>query len=47
VETALKKKKAQLLVFPSARVLQRVEKFGDLFEPVETLKQKMPRKWDL
>src|ERR1022692_3560298 len=47
VETALKKKKAQLLVFPSDRVLQRVEKFGDLFETVETLKQKMPKKWDL
>ena len=47
VETAFKKKKSQHLVFPSDRVLQRVEKFGDLFEPVETLKQKLPRKWDL
>ncbi|HEX7516097.1 MAG TPA: non-homologous end-joining DNA ligase [Chthoniobacterales bacterium] len=47
VEMALKKKKAQLLIFPSDRVLQRVEKFGDLFEPVETLKQKLPKKWDL
>src|SRR5439155_16269985 len=46
VGTALKKKKAQLLVFPSDRVLQRIEKFGDLFEPVETLKQKLPKKWD-
>jgi bifunctional non-homologous end joining protein LigD len=45
VETALKKKKAELLVFPSDRVLQRVEEFGDLFEPVETLKQKLPKKW--
>jgi bifunctional non-homologous end joining protein LigD len=47
VATALKKKKAQLLVFPSDRVLRRVEKFGDLFEPVETLKQQLPKKWDL
>jgi bifunctional non-homologous end joining protein LigD len=47
VETTLKKKKAQLLVFPSDRVLQRVEKSGDLFEPVDTLKQKMPKLRDL
>jgi bifunctional non-homologous end joining protein LigD len=47
VETTLKKKKAQLLVFPSDSVLKRVEKMGDLFEPVQTLKQKMPKKWDL
>ena len=47
VETALKKKKANLLVFPSDRVLQRVAQFGDLFGPVETLKQKLPKKWDL
>jgi bifunctional non-homologous end joining protein LigD len=47
VETALKKKKAQLLVFTSDRALKRVEKFGDLFEPVATLKQKLPKKWDL
>ncbi|MEN3368474.1 MAG: bifunctional non-ous end joining protein LigD [Verrucomicrobiota bacterium] len=47
VATALKKKNAKLLVFPSDRVLQRVEKMGDLFAPVETLKQKIPKKWDL
>jgi bifunctional non-homologous end joining protein LigD len=47
VETTLKKKKAKLLVFTSDQVLQRVKKSGDLFEPVETLKQKMPKKWDL
>jgi bifunctional non-homologous end joining protein LigD len=47
VETTLKKKKAEMLVFPSDRVLKRVEKLGDLFEPVETLKQKLPKKWDL
>ena len=47
VEKRLKKKNAKLLVFPSDNVLQRVEKMGDLFEPVETLKQKLPKKWDL
>src|SRR3977135_1661825 len=47
VETALKKKNAKLLVFTSGQVLRRVEKSGDLFEAIETLKQKMPKKWDL
>jgi bifunctional non-homologous end joining protein LigD len=47
VATALKKKNAKLLVFPSDRVLRRVEKMGDIFAPVETLKQKFPKKWDL
>ena len=47
VETALRKKKAPLMVFSSDNVLKRVEKLGDLFEPVETLKQKLPKKWDL
>jgi bifunctional non-homologous end joining protein LigD len=47
VETTVKKKNAKLLVFSSDKVLQRVEKIGDLFEPVETLKQKLPKKWDL
>src|SRR3954471_962876 len=47
VQNCLKKKNAQLLVFPSDRVLQRVEKLGDLFEPIETLKQKIPKKGDL
>ncbi|MEP6698558.1 MAG: non-homologous end-joining DNA ligase, partial [Verrucomicrobiota bacterium] len=45
VETTLKKKDAKLLVFPSTNVLKRVEKLGDLFEPVQTLKQKLPKKW--
>jgi bifunctional non-homologous end joining protein LigD len=31
-----------LLVFTSDQVLQRVEKLGDLFEPVMKLKQKLP-----
>jgi bifunctional non-homologous end joining protein LigD len=47
VANCLKKKNAKLLVFPSARVLQRVEKLGDLFAPIETVKQKLPKKWEL
>ena len=42
VEQALKKKDASLLVFEAKDVLARVEKMGDLFEPVQTLKQKLP-----
>jgi bifunctional non-homologous end joining protein LigD len=42
VEKALKKKDANLLRFTSEDVLKRVEKHGDLFEPVLTLKQKLP-----
>ncbi|MGH8102095.1 MAG: non-homologous end-joining DNA ligase [Chthoniobacterales bacterium] len=40
----LKKKKAELLRFRSDQTLERVEKMGDLFEPVESLKQKLPKK---
>ena len=40
VEAALKKKKA--LSFETDDVLQRVEKLGDIFAPVLTLKQKLP-----
>ncbi len=47
VESCLKKKKADLLKFRCEKTVQRVEKFGDLFEPVEKLKQKLPKKWDL
>jgi len=47
VETCLKKKKPDLLKFRCEKTLQRVEKMGDLFEPIETLKQKLPKKWDL
>ncbi|MGA9641374.1 MAG: non-homologous end-joining DNA ligase [Terriglobales bacterium] len=43
VEQALKKKDAGRLVFESKDVLARVEKMGDLFEPVLTLKQKLPK----
>jgi bifunctional non-homologous end joining protein LigD len=43
VEQALKKKDADLLVFEAGHVLDRVQKMGDLFEPVRTLKQKLPK----
>jgi bifunctional non-homologous end joining protein LigD len=43
VEQALKKKDAALLVFEASQVLDRVQKMGDLFEPVLTLKQKLPK----
>src|SRR5213594_3292413 len=46
VENCLKKKRAELLKFRFDQTLARVEKQGDLFEPVETLKQKPPKKWD-
>jgi DNA polymerase LigD, polymerase domain len=47
VGNCLKKEKAYLMKFRSEKVLARVEKLGDLFEPVEKLKQKMPKKWKL
>ncbi|MFL6515144.1 MAG: non-homologous end-joining DNA ligase [Chthoniobacterales bacterium] len=47
IENCLKKKKADLLRFRCNQTLTRVDKMGDLFEQVETLKQKFPRKWDL
>ncbi|MGD0215142.1 MAG: non-homologous end-joining DNA ligase [Terriglobales bacterium] len=43
VEQALKKKDAERLVFEAADVLARVGKMGDLFEPLLTLKQKLPQ----
>ncbi len=42
VEKTLKKKDPDLLVFEASDVLERVKKIGDLFEPVLTLKQKLP-----
>jgi bifunctional non-homologous end joining protein LigD len=42
VENALRKKDAERLVFEAKDVLARVEKMGDLFAPVLTLKQKLP-----
>jgi bifunctional non-homologous end joining protein LigD len=44
VENCLKKKRVERLRFRSDQVLARVEKLGDLFEPVEKLKQKLPKK---
>jgi bifunctional non-homologous end joining protein LigD len=41
VEAALKKKDAARLSFDSDEVLKRVEKSGDLFEPLLKLKQKL------
>jgi bifunctional non-homologous end joining protein LigD len=42
VEAALKAKKASALTFEAGALLKRVEKLGDLFAPVLTLKQKLP-----
>src|SRR5499433_1140058 len=47
VENCLKKKKADLLNFRSDKTVARVGKNGDLLEPVEKLKQKLPKKWQL
>jgi len=43
VERCLKKKDPSTLVFESSQTLQRVDRLGDLFEPVLKLKQKLPR----
>src|SRR3954466_6075116 len=45
VANCLKKKKTDLLKFRSDQTLARVKKMGDLFAPVEKLKQKLPKKW--
>jgi bifunctional non-homologous end joining protein LigD len=42
VERAFKKKDASRLVFEAPQVVSRFEKVGDLFEPVLTLKQRLP-----
>jgi len=47
VANCLKKKKADLLKFRSDKTLERVKKVGDLFAPIERLKQKLPKKWNL
>jgi bifunctional non-homologous end joining protein LigD len=39
----VKKKDPGLLSFDAPAVLKRVDKHGDLFEPVLTLKQKLPK----
>jgi bifunctional non-homologous end joining protein LigD len=46
VETCLKKKTPDLLRFRSDQTLERVEKHGDLFDGVEKLRQKLPKKWE-
>src|SRR4029078_12907830 len=46
VENCLKKKRAELLRFRSEQPRVRVKKHGDLFEPVQTLKQKLPKTSD-
>jgi bifunctional non-homologous end joining protein LigD len=43
VENCLKKKRADLLRFRCEQTLRRVEEMGDLFEPIEKLKQKLPK----
>jgi bifunctional non-homologous end joining protein LigD len=43
VEQLLKKKDPTFLVFQAEQVIARVEKRGDLFEPVLELKQKLPK----
>jgi bifunctional non-homologous end joining protein LigD len=45
VESCLKKKRADLLRFRCEQTLKRVEEMGDLFEQIEKLKQKLPKKW--
>jgi bifunctional non-homologous end joining protein LigD len=47
VEKCLRKKDAKSLVFRYDQTLARVKKMGDLFEEVEKLKQRMPKKWTL
>jgi len=47
VETTVKKKSGKRLVFRCDQTLARVEKMGDLFEQVATLKQKLPKKLKL
>jgi bifunctional non-homologous end joining protein LigD len=47
VAETVKKKKAKKLVFRCDQTLARVEKMGDLFEKVDTVKQKLPKKWKL
>ncbi|MGZ5002848.1 MAG: non-homologous end-joining DNA ligase [Chthoniobacterales bacterium] len=47
VEKCLKKKDPAMLAFTSDQVLRRVEKMGDPFAEVQTLQQKLPKKWEL
>ncbi len=47
VEECARTKKAKLLVFRCDETVARAGKMGDLFASVETLKQKLPKKWPL
>src|SRR5207237_9922662 len=42
VEECLRKQDPELLVFDPEQVLARVKRMGDLFKPVQKLKQRMP-----
>lgn len=42
IEKALKRRQSRLLTFQTKDTLKRVDKLGDLFAPVLTLKQKLP-----
>jgi bifunctional non-homologous end joining protein LigD len=42
LDAVRKKKSPELLVFTSDQLLKRIEKHGDIFAPVLTLKQKLP-----
>jgi bifunctional non-homologous end joining protein LigD len=42
VESGARSKKPERLAFTADQVLKRVEKHGDLFEPVLKLKQRLP-----
>jgi bifunctional non-homologous end joining protein LigD len=43
LKKAVAKRDLKLLTFQASDVLKRVEKFGDLFSPVLSLKQKLPK----
>lgn len=47
VQTTLEKKDGRRLVFRCEETLKRVKQKGDLFAEVETLKQRLPKKWNL
>src|SRR6266404_3894016 len=47
VETCLKKKDPEMLVFTTEDTLRRAEKLGDIFAPVLTLKQRLPKAKEL
>ncbi|HWB53246.1 MAG TPA: non-homologous end-joining DNA ligase [Tepidisphaeraceae bacterium] len=42
IESAMKKKNADSLVFRTDEVVKRIDKIGDLFEPVLKMKQRLP-----